>query len=80
MKQLMTIFFLLVMSNLLFGAWISEFPMTFNQTDGTEINCFASGDEFHNWLHDKDEYTIMQNDAGDYVWAIKNFDKIIPSN
>lgn len=68
------------MSNLLFGAWISEFPMTFNQTDGTEINCFASGDEFHNWLHDKDGYTIIQNDAGDYVWAIKSFDKIIPSN
>ncbi len=80
MKQLMTILLILIMSNLLFGAWISEFPMTFNQTDGTEINCYTSGDEFHNWLHDKDGYTIIQNDAGDFVWAIKSGDKVIPSN
>lgn len=39
------------------------------QPDGTELHCFASGDEFYNRLHDADGYTIVQADNGYFVYA-----------
>ncbi len=54
--------------------------MVIYQPDGTKIECFASGDEFHNWLHDADGYTIMQHpQTGYYVYAIRGKEKLIPS-
>lgn len=47
-------------------------PVSLNQPDGTPLNLYASGDEFYNWLHDKDGYTIKQNDTGWYVYLTKN--------
>ena len=44
--------------------------MTINQPDGTVLQCFASGDEFFNYLHDKDGFTIIQHpQTGYYVYA-----------
>ena len=37
---------------LLVAAPLKNAPLTFTQPDGTPINIYASGDEFHNWLHD----------------------------
>lgn len=63
---------LLLSVSLVFGAWINSFPMTVEQPDGQKIDCFASGDEFNNWLHDSNGYTIIQNSqTGFYVWAIR---------
>ena len=39
------------------------------QPDGTELHCFASGDEFYNRLHDAEGYTIVQADNGFFVYA-----------
>lgn len=44
---------------LLGAAPLSMTPVQVTQPDGTELNIFASGDEFHNWLHDADRYTIL---------------------
>ena len=45
-------------------------PVTVTQPDGTVLNLFASGDEYYNWLHDAQGYTIMQDpDTGYYVYA-----------
>ncbi|MCF7814071.1 MAG: M6 family metalloprotease domain-containing protein [Candidatus Cloacimonetes bacterium] len=64
----------------LFGAYLTDLPQTLTQPDGTILNCLASGDEFHNWLHDTDNYTIMVHpQTGFYVYAIQNGDEIIPS-
>ncbi len=49
------------------------------QPNGDIIQCFATGDEFHNWVHDADNYTIVQDDAGYYVYAISSGEDIIPS-
>ncbi len=72
--------FLIVLTINLFGAYLTDIPQTLTQPDGTILNCFASGDEFHNWLHDTDNYTIMVHpQTGFYVYAIQAGDEIIPS-
>jgi M6 family metalloprotease-like protein len=46
------------------------YPITVTQPSGEVIHCFASGDEFHNWLHDANNFTIMQDpNTGYYVYA-----------
>jgi len=42
------------------------------QPDGTVLNCLASGDEFYNWLHNADGYTIIPDPrTGWYTYALK---------
>lgn len=51
------------------------------QPNGDTLNCFASGDEFYHWLHDKDGYTITFNPKTKYwVYADKKGDDLIPTN
>ena len=53
-----------------FAAWLDNMPMTMTQPDGSKLSCFASGDEYHNWLHDADGFTIMRNPrTGFWVYA-----------
>lgn len=52
------------------AAPIEKFPITVTQPDGTLLNLFASGDEFYNWLHDAQGYTVIQDpNTGYYVYA-----------
>jgi M6 family metalloprotease-like protein len=53
-------------------------PLKLIQPDGTELNVLASGDEYYNWVHDRDNYTILQNESGWYVYAEPDGDDIIP--
>lgn len=50
------------------AAYLEFQPMNLSQPDGTELALFASGDEYYNWLHDAEGYTIMQNNEGWYVY------------
>ncbi len=50
------------------------------QPDGTVISCFVSGDEFFNWIHDENGYSIIKGSDGYYCYAIKENNKIIASN
>jgi len=68
---LFTVLFLMTVSSI-FGAYLSFQPMNLSQPDGTKLELFATGDEFYNWLHDKNGYTIKQNDKGWYVFLDKN--------
>jgi M6 family metalloprotease-like protein len=62
---------------LLFGALVYagaaplEFvPQRMVQPDGAVLLCYASGDEYYNWLHDAAGYTIVQDpSSGFYVFA-----------
>ncbi len=56
---------------LAFAAPHSFLPLQFTQPDGRVIDIFASGDEFHNWLHDAENYTIVKNDQGYYVLCVE---------
>jgi M6 family metalloprotease-like protein len=56
-------------------------PQHLIQPDGTTLNCYASGDEYYNWLHDANGYTIMQDPlSGYYVYALKAGDELLPSS
>jgi len=55
--------------------------MTIAQPNGEQISCFASGDEFFNWLHDSKGYTIIQSASnGYYYYAMKENDHLVPSS
>ena len=65
-----------------YSAYLVNVPQTLQQPDGTILHCFASGDEFYNWLHDSLGYTIVENpQTGYYVYALPGEDgKITASN
>ena len=49
------------------------------QPDGTVIECYVSGDEFFNWIHDEDGYSIVKGSDGYYYYATKKEGIIVPS-
>lgn len=52
------------------SALIFNQEVTVIQPDGSKLALLASGDEFYNYLHDKNGYTIIQDeDTGYYVYA-----------
>jgi len=78
-------FFCLILSQILlassYGAYLKNVPQTITQPNGVKINCFASGDEYHNWLHDSAGYTIIQDTkTGYYTYALKQGDELIASS
>ncbi|MCU7496831.1 MAG: M6 family metalloprotease domain-containing protein [Ignavibacteria bacterium] len=45
------------------------------------MSIFQSGDEFYNWMHDKDNYTIVNDPlTGYYVYAVISNNRLAPSN
>ncbi|MGE5315141.1 MAG: M6 family metalloprotease domain-containing protein [Acidobacteriota bacterium] len=47
-------------------------PQTLVQPNGDTIHVFVSGDEYHHWLHDENEYTIVQDPTtGYYTYAVR---------
>ena len=62
------------------GAPLSSVPVTVTQPDGSSLECFASGDEFYNWLHDAHGYTILKHpETGWYVYAETGPGRLVPS-
>ncbi len=62
----------------LWSAYLTFMPTTVTQPDGSKLECFASGDEYHNWLHDKDGYTIIQSQTtGFYTYAVRSGSQIV---
>lgn len=63
------------------AARMESFPTTVFQPDGSKLELFASGDEYHNWLHDKDNYTIIPNPGtGYYCYAELINSKLSPGS
>ena len=63
-----------------YAAYLRNVPQKITQPDGTVIHCFASGDEFHNWLHDSAGFTIvLHKETGYYVYAALSGEELIPS-
>ncbi len=63
----------------LFAAPHRFLPQEVQQPDGSSLTVYASGDEFHNWLHDKDFYSIIQDDQGWYVYATQDGERVAPT-
>lgn len=63
-----------------YASYLINVPQTIQQPDGRVIHCFASGDEFHNWLHDSAGFTIIKNtQTGFYTYAVKIGEELFPS-
>ena len=58
---------LLLGATSVFSAPFQNVKKILKQPDGTELHCFASGDEFYNRLHDADGFTIVQAENGYFV-------------
>ncbi|HNZ42198.1 MAG TPA: M6 family metalloprotease domain-containing protein [Bacteroidales bacterium] len=83
MKTIKLKFFLLIMvclPSIMQGAFIKNYPVTVTQPNGNKINCFVTGDEYYNWMHDANNFTIIRNSqTGYYCYAIKIDDTLIAS-
>ena len=63
------------------AAYLSNMPVSVTQPDGSTLDCLASGDEFHNWLHDKNNYTIIRDPGtGYYCYAEIRGDQVVASS
>lgn len=71
---------LLFTSFTLKGAYLEKVPTIVSNPDGTKIECYASGDEFFNYLHDENGYTIIQGNDGYYYYGVVKSDLIIASD
>ncbi|MBE0676543.1 MAG: hypothetical protein IH591_17950, partial [Bacteroidales bacterium] len=64
----------------IFGGPLHFEPQKLKQPDGGILRCYASGDEFYNWLHDTLGYTIVQHpETGFYVYADYSDGNLIPT-
>jgi M6 family metalloprotease-like protein len=61
------------------AAYFNNLPYTIHQPDNETINCFVSGDEFYNWIHDQEGYTIIQAPDGYYYYGYADDQTIKPS-
>ena len=49
------------------AAYLEKFPVTLTQPDSTVIHCFVTGDEFYNWVHDSNGYTLIRDPQTAYI-------------
>ena len=52
----------------LFSAYLKDVPQQIKQPDGTFIKAFSSGDEFYNWVHDNEGYTIVRSEIDGFCY------------
>ena len=81
MKKLYLLIALMLISLSIVSAPLKNVNVTLTQPNGEVIHCFASGDEYYNYLHDANGFTIVQDESGYYVYATKNAEgKVIPTS
>ena len=79
MKKVLLILVLLLNLTLVRAAYFEKLPYTIIQPDGKTIDCFVTGDEYFNWIHDANGYTIIQAPDGYYYYGEQNGDLVQPS-
>jgi len=77
MKKIFIIVFIL---NFISAAKLTDIPVILKQPNGNIINCFTSGDEFYHYLHDENNFTIIESKVdGYYYYADVINGNIVPS-
>lgn len=80
-KYFLTFFLAIFSLFSMYGAYLKNVPQKLIQPDGAVIHCFATGDEFYNWLHDSLGYTIVQDTlTGYYVYAVESGEALLPTS
>lgn len=81
MKRHLLLTLLLAIGFCALAAPLKNIEVRLTQPDGQVIHCFASGDEFYNYLHDANGFTIVQAENGYYVYAVKDEEgHVVPSS
>lgn len=63
------------------AAYLEKVPVVLFQPNGNTLYCFATGDDYYQWLHDKDNYTIiLDQTTGFYVYANLERGQLVPTN
>ena len=69
-KLLALLVSLVLFYSMLYSAPVYNIPNKLIQPDGTEFDVLFSGDEFHNWAHNEDNFTMIQDaKTGYWCWA-----------
>ena len=71
MKRYLILGLVLALGLVAFTAPIKNIEVRLTQPDGQVVNCYASGDEYYNYLHDANGFTIVQGEGGYYYYATK---------
>lgn len=68
---------LLAIGSGLNAAYVNKISVQVKQPDATVLDLFASGDEYHNWLHDGEGFTIIRDpQTGWLCYAVKDGDNV----
>src|SRR5690554_4629476 len=78
LEALLTLVFLYTVVHLS-AAYFEFLPTEVELPDGTIIDCYASGDEFFNWTHDEDGFTLIVGADGYYYYGIRDGEYVVPS-
>jgi M6 family metalloprotease-like protein len=74
------LFFMILPFSMLNAAYLRNTPTSIQQPDGTTLNLLASGDEFYNWVHDANGYTVIQDaNTGWYRYAEYRNGRLTPT-
>lgn len=80
MKNLLLTLSLTLITTSLLADKLENLPVTLTQPDGTKIECLASGDEFFNYYHDANQFTIIQHpEDGYYYYGIREGELVVAS-
>lgn len=78
MKRILIYVFFVCGIILLHAAPLENIPLIITQPDGTEVLCYASGDEYFNWLHDKDGHIIIKDTISQYYcYVLEDTDSLV---
>ncbi|MEJ2616956.1 MAG: hypothetical protein P8Z35_18520 [Ignavibacteriaceae bacterium] len=72
MKYAITFLIVSLLFGILNAAPLKNVPVKLIQPNGEIINCFASGDEFYNYYHDRDGFLIKRNPQTGYFVYTNN--------
>lgn len=82
MKKLISFVIIAVLLSLqcAMAAPLKNLEVRLTQPNGEVVQCFASGDEFYNYLHDANGFTIVKGENGYYYYAAyDSMGKVVPS-
>jgi M6 family metalloprotease-like protein len=81
MKKIFLISTMILYSLIIWSAPLKNAKIQITQPNGKVIDCFATGDEYYHWMHDKDNYTIIQDQkTGYFCYASIENDELVPTH
>ena len=73
-------YFIVLLVGFLPAINVSFNPYKITQPTGEVIDCFISGDEYFNWAHDRNGFTLIQShDDGYFYYGVLQNEQVIPS-